>query len=152
MKFAQPMQSLLRRAAVSEITATNAETQQYGLILSEAAAMQIVEARNEALRDMGRVELSIDLIARIITTFCDSPYLNQENYAQTIGELLEAFYHMKNETRERISDDGLLGFMKKRFDGPCSGSVELLTDRELPKLILAIVQNDRKRAAVYEEV
>jgi hypothetical protein len=57
-----------------------------------------------------------------------------QNYAETLHELIEMFYYYKNETLDLISDDDLIKFMHKAFDGICHGSLELLYGRELAKM------------------
>lgn len=53
---------------------------------------------------------------------------------ETLHDLLEMFYNYKNETLDLLSDDDLLDYMKKNFDGKCQGSVELLSGRELANM------------------
>ena len=51
-----------------------------------------------------------------------------------LNALLELFYIFKNETNDKLSDDELLSFMKKSFDGDCFGSLELLAGRDFSEL------------------
>jgi len=74
----------------------------------------------------GRVEFGGGIITKIISSFCDSPYIMQNNYVETIDDLIETFYYYKNETMEEISDDELIEFMKEYFDNRCQGDLELL--------------------------
>lgn len=124
-----------RANAISKIISTNQQSQKHGLVLTEKDALQIINARNEALKTTGRIELGLGVINKIIRMFCRSPYINQVNYADMICELVEAFYCMKNETREQIGDDDLIYIMRDYFDNRCFGSIELLTGRELEKLV-----------------
>ena len=66
-------------------------------------------------------------IDKLIKEFCDSPYINQENYAETLYELVEIFYEYKNETLDLITDDELIKFMKKSFDEIAQGDLEYLS-------------------------
>lgn len=61
-------------------------------------------------------------------------YLSRETYAETLNELVELFYLYKSETGERVTDDGLIRYMRAAFDGPCGGSLELLGGRALYRL------------------
>ncbi len=67
----------------------------------------------------------------LVTEFCDSPYIIQANYEDTILELQDSFYYFKNESMDRISDDELIAFMKRYFDGICQGSLEYLSGTSL---------------------
>ena len=70
----------------------------------------------------------------MILTFRDSPYLTAENYEATLHELVDAFYHFKTETEDRVGDEALLRYMKQAFDSSCHGSLELLTGTALPEM------------------
>ncbi len=63
---------------------------------------------------------------RIIYTFCDSSFLFQGNYADSLIRLQEIFYLYKNEMLDEISDDELLNFMKVQFETVCSGDFDYL--------------------------
>lgn len=126
--------SLLQKQAVSEILQCNSATEQYALTLTEQQAAELVETRSCSLKNTGRIEFGGGVIDRIIKEFCDSPYISQNNYTETLHELIEIFYYFKNETLDLMSDDELMRFMKKCFDGNCQGSLDLLKYRELEKI------------------
>lgn len=118
--------SILIQQAFMEIQQINEETLEYGLKLSEADTKAIIEVRNEALSSYGRVEFGGGIITKIISSFCDSPYIWQQNYVETINDLIEIFYYYKNESMDEISDDELIDFMKEYFDNKCQGDLDLL--------------------------
>lgn len=122
---------LLERQAVAEIVQYNERTAPFGLTLTPADAKALVETRGEALRTSGRVEFGGGIIDKLIDVFCDSPFLHQRNYTETLHALLELFYYFKNESLDKLNDAELLAAMKASFDGECRGSVELLQGREL---------------------
>lgn len=126
--------SLMEKHAVSEIVKCNDVTAHYGLVLTGAQAIELVETRTCSLKDNGRVEFGGGVIDKIIKEFCDSPYISLHNYAETLHILIETLYYYKNETLDLISDDDLIKFMHKAFDGVCKGSLELLSGRELVTL------------------
>lgn len=72
---------------------------------------------------------------KLIKSFCNSLFLFQFNYTETLSDLLEIFYHFKNESLEKISDNELIFVMKKFFDSSCKGSIELLQGKELEQLV-----------------
>ena len=75
-------------------------------------------------------------IKKLIEAFCDSPYIMQNNYEETLEELQDIFYFFKEEAMEQISDDELIEFMKRDFDGKCQGSiVVLLENGDLEKIL-----------------
>jgi hypothetical protein len=136
------------KLAVSEILKCNEYTVRFGLVLSQFEAQELIETRNEALNRNGRIEFGGGIIDKIIKEFCDSPFLYQANYAETLNDLVETFYYFKNESQDRLSDDELISLMKKYFDSNCGGSVELLQNRELE----AIAKNIRYGISDYEDI
>ncbi|MEQ8174536.1 MAG: DUF6323 family protein [Syntrophomonadaceae bacterium] len=117
---------------LNDILQMNDQTRPYGLLLSETQARELIETRNQAILEQGRVELSTDSLQKIIKVFSSSAYISSSDYAPLLNELVEIFYFMKNETHDRISDDELINIMKELFDGPSRGSAELLKHRDLP--------------------
>lgn len=124
----------LERQVFNDISKCNELTTEYGLILQEEDVKEIIVTRNVALEKSGRIEFNGQIINKIIITFCDSPYISQNNYSDTINELVEIFYNYKNETLDYISDDELIEIMKEYFDNYCQGSLELLEGKVLYKI------------------
>lgn len=131
MNWPDIYRSLGKPGGVLEILETNQESQKYDLVLTTGEALEIIEARNKAVKGHGRIELGMEVITKIITAFCRSPYISREDYALTINELIDLFYYTKNETEDLIGDDELVTVMKEFFNGSCKGSLELLRNREL---------------------
>lgn len=123
--------SIAQQLTVTEIIRCNQTTSRYGLTLKESDALELANTRSEVLESVGRIEFSGGTINKLIIGFCDSPYLTQANYAETLSELLETFYYLKNETLDEIDDDELIELMKKSFDQSCQGSIDLLQAREM---------------------
>jgi hypothetical protein len=126
--------SKISKQTFAEIQQFNEETLEYGLKLSDEDIKTIIETRSEALSENGRVEFDGGIIKKIISAFCDSPYISRNNYVETIDELIETFYYYKNETMEELSDDELIDLMKKYFDNECQGEVEFLKFKYLDNI------------------
>ena len=126
--------ALVQKQAVSELMKLGDVTEQYGLALTEQQAIALVETRSISLSATGRTEFGGGVIEKIIYEFCDSPYISMRNYESTLHELIEIFYYYKNDSLDLLSDDELIKYMKKSFDGVCQGSLELLFGRELDTL------------------
>ncbi len=127
-----------QKLTVDEIIKCNDVTCYYGLDLTAKEARQLVEAQTETLLRHGRVEFTGGIIQKLILTFCNSPFLFKDNYAENLFDLLETFYYFKNEMLDEIGDDELLSLMKDYFDHNCQGSIELLQNRELETLARSI--------------
>ena len=126
--------SILQKQAVNKILACNDFTAKYQLTLTIEQARELAETLSTTLRDNGRIDFSGGVVDKIIKNFCDSPYLNQQNYSETLNELTELFYYFKNQTLDRISDDDLIKWMNASFDNVCHGSLEMLAGTELERL------------------
>ncbi len=121
-------------AAAQELRKCNELSVKYGLYLSEAQIQSLVSHRFRALRDTGRIEFGGGILKKLIYAFCDSPYLSQDNYEETLLELQDSFYYYKNESEDRFSDDELIEFMKRVFDGRAQGSLDYLSATSLDEL------------------
>lgn len=115
-----------RQTEILNIKKCNEYTSKYGLTLSDKQISNILERKKDVLKDTGRIELREGIIDKIIKKFCDSPYITKENYETILNELIEIFYRYKNETMDLISDDELIEFMKKSFNGIAQGDLEYL--------------------------
>lgn len=125
---------MIQQYAVNSILSCNEETCEYGLTLTAEQAYALVLSRNQSLKASGRIELGGGVIEKLIHSFSGSPYINSENYEETLHHLIDIFYSFKSDTWEAVSDDQLIGFMKDAFDGSCRGSLELLEAREMAQL------------------
>ncbi len=122
------------RKTEENLLAQNAELSAHGLTLSREQAAAIAESRRHALEANGRVEFAAGIPEKIVRAFCDSPYVDNATFADTVAELLDLFYTYKNETLDRIGDDDLIAYMKKYYNGVCRGSLDLLAGIELERL------------------
>jgi hypothetical protein len=124
--------------AANEVIECNRYSERFGLTLTHAQAVELMETRSLALGESGRVELGAGIIHKLIMAFCDSPFLSNDNYAQILNELVEIFYYYKNDTMDMVPDDELLQYMKESFNGVCGGSVDLLAERELYRYAVSL--------------
>lgn len=133
-RFDMTIVNMQKLQTATELRECNELTVKFGLYLSEHQIQSLVERRFKALEDTGRIELGQGILKKLITEFCDSPYIIQDNYEDTILELQDSFYYFKNESNDLISDEELISFMKRKFDGICQGSLEYLSDMTLEEL------------------
>lgn len=125
------MGGVIKQLTPGDLLVSNEETRKYGLVITNAEAEEIIEARNRSISSHGRVELGIEVVKKIIVVFSTSAYINRDEYAETISELVDIFYYMKNETEDTIGDDELIDMMQVYYNGSCQGSLDLLKNREL---------------------
>ena len=119
---------------IEKIIKLNEHTAAFGLVLSTEDAKLLAAKRRDTLKEQQRVEFGEGILPKLIFTFCDSCYIDQNNYVETIGRLQEIFYQYKNETMDELSDDVLLESMREAFDGECEGSLEFLEETAMERL------------------
>ena len=125
------MELLAGQNQVQKVMDMNQKTERFGLSLTQQDAEHLVERKMECLKEQQRVEFGETILSKLIDTFCDSPYISQSDYVDTISRLQEIFYLYKNESLDVLTDDELLEFMKEAFDGQCQGSLEYLEETAL---------------------
>lgn len=123
---------------LSKVVKTNETTEQFGLSLTEQDAKLILEERKYSLKEQKRIEFGEGIAAKIIYEFCDSDYIHQSNYVDTIIRLQEIFYLYKNEMQDEITDDELLHLMKEQFENLCFGDLDYLESTCLANFAEAI--------------
>ena len=117
---------LLQQNQLAKVMKTNEETERFGLALTEQDARLILKERNNVLAEQRRAEFGEGIAAKIIYEFCDSDYIDQNHYVDTIIRLQEIFYLYKNEMQDEITDDELLHLMKEQFEQLCFGDLDYL--------------------------
>ena len=112
----------------------DALTLRYGLSLTDAQITSLVRSRMDTLAYTGRIELGESVLPKLIYTFCDSPYLQRDTYAETLAALQELFYTLKNEVEDAMSDDELIQAMLQIYHHKAQGSLEYLENVTLSDL------------------
>ena len=126
--------NIKKKQLIMNIKKCNELTIKFGVSLSDEVIDRLINKRFEALKNTGRIEFDEGILKKLIEAFCDSPYIMQNNYEETLEELQDIFYFFKGEAMEQISDGELIEFMKRDFDGKCQGSIEYLSGTSLEEL------------------
>ena len=121
-----------------ELLACNDSTVQFGLTLTAEDAAELTAARNETLKKYERVEFGRGMLDRLVLTFCDSEYISQDEYPDTLAALQEIFYKFKNASNDMLTDTELLNFMKEQFEEVCRGDLDYLADTCLERFTRAV--------------
>lgn len=111
---------------LEQVRDTNRYSEKYGLTLSAEDTEILMAEKPRILRDARRVEFGQGILPQMICVFCDSSYISQEDYVDTLIRLQEIFYLYKNEMHDEITDEELLSFMKEQFETVCFGDLEYL--------------------------
>lgn len=120
------MALMAKQTQITHVLETNQYTQKYGLSLSAEDAQLMAEERLCSLQRERRIEFGAGILPKIIYAFCDSSYLMQDNYRDSLLRLQDIFYLYKNEMMDEITDDELLEFMREQFETVCFGDFDYL--------------------------
>lgn len=132
-----------------EILRSNEYTCRFGLCLSEQEIEELMIVRRECLQEYQRVEFGKGVLEKLIYAFCDSAYIYQENYADTLSRLQHIFYLYKNESMDELTDDELIEYMRKSFDDACQGSLDYLEETCLEEFARNIRRSTQKFIGRY---
>ena len=138
------LQELSGGNMISDIIKTNSQTDKFNLTLSGEDIELLLAERKEMLRQWQRVEFGEGILKKLIFAFCDSSYIYQENYVDTLIRLQEIFYLYKNESMDELTDDELIDYMRESFEEKCQGSLEHLEDTCLEEFARKIRKKTNK--------
>lgn len=120
----------------TSLTAGRPLWERCGLTLSAEEAAALERRETDALRQSGRVAFG-SVLRPLAAAFCDSPYIQPQDWADTLAELTDIFYALKNETGDALGDEALLAAMAARFNGAAGGSLDALAATE-PRCFLRL--------------
>lgn len=123
---------------LAALLSCNEKTRRFGLSLTQEQAGELVICRNNSLKKYQRVEFGSGILDKLIYVFCDSAYIDNNNYAETMQKLQDVFYAFKNETQDKVTDDEILNFMKEQFENVCYGDIEYLSGTCLERFSRAV--------------
>ena len=120
------LQQTKQKGELAALEESNKKTEKFGLSLTREQAGELVICRNESLKKYKRVEFGEGILNKLIFIFCDSQYIDVNNYLETLEKLQDIFYAFKNETQDKMTDDELLTFMREQYEKVCFGDLEYL--------------------------
>lgn len=132
------LEQLTDNNQLAKIKETNEYTEEFGLSLSEEETKVLLANRKNSLKEQERLELGESVLPKIIYVFCDSAYIYQDNYVDTLVRLQDIFYYFKQESCDELTDDELLTFMKEQFETVCFGDLEYLAGTCLENFAQAV--------------
>lgn len=106
----------LKEIERNELLETNEESKEYGLTLSESDVKDIITSRNYTLKGYGRIELDIKTTKQLIENIYKSQFTNINDYLETINDMQEIFYYLKNETDDKICDNEIIELLDELYE------------------------------------
>ena len=77
------------------------------------------------LSSIGRVKVGEGVLKDLILAFYDSPFIDKDNYFDTVSDLLYIFYFYQTEF-SNLTDEEIINYMRDGFDNLCAGSLEMV--------------------------
>ena len=122
------LNSNLQITQENEILDLNEKSQVYGLTLIKEDVKEIINSRDNTLKNYGRIELDIGITKMIIENLYKSQYTDKDDYVYAINDLHEVFYYLKNETLDQISDIEIIDIIDEAYNN-CSGRVDIVQEK-----------------------
>lgn len=141
-------------ALKNALTDLNSRTVEYGLVLTVKQINTLSRTVQDALRESGRIEIGSGILPVLAEEFCTSVFVNQDNYASLLGDLIHIFFSVKTAVCDAVPDRDLLRLLKDYYENKALGSIELLRDKDIDLLVKYIEmeygQNTSTEGDVYE--
>lgn len=113
-------------AIKNNIMVLNDKTKEFGLMLTEEQIENLIDTRKYALSDNSLLELGSSILEDIILEFYTSPYISKVDYDETLYELVNIYYTLREKFNYHIPDAYIIKLMREHFDDDAYGSTELL--------------------------
>ena len=130
----------------------NSTTVEYGLVLTVKQINNLCIAVQNALRESDRIEIGSGILPIIAEEFCASIFINQDNYASVLEDLIHIFFRVKTAVCDTISDRDLIRLLKDYYENKTYGSVELMKDRDVDLLVKYIETEHSQQSAGLADV
>lgn len=103
------------------------------IVLTKENVLELINNKNSALKEIGRIDITNSILENIILTFTDSSFIDKNNYRYIFLSLTEIFLCYENIFSKKISSEELLKYLKDEFEKN-EGSIELISTISLERL------------------
>ncbi len=103
------------------------------IVLTKENVLELINNKNSALKEIGRIDITNSILENIILTFTDSSFIDKNNYMYIFLSLTEIFLCYENIFSKKISSEELLKYLKDEFEKN-EGSIELISTISLERL------------------
>ena len=103
------------------------------IVLTKENVLELINNKNSALKEIGRIDITNSILENIILTFTDSSFIDKNNYMYIFLSLTEIFLYYEKIFSKKISSEELLKYLKDEFEKN-EGSIELISTISLERL------------------
>lgn len=122
----QELLVIMKAQEKSQLMLCNDYTEVYGLQLSEDQVTELVEYQSDALLRHKRFEFAGGILEQLVRGICTSSWVHQDNYLETLEELLDVFYEFRNLRGPEVGDQEILDLIVERFEDFSQGVSEYI--------------------------
>lgn len=101
--------------------------------ITKENAISLIENKNVFLKEIGRIDLTNDIIENIIMVFMNSSFIDKENYMEVLISLEEIFLTYENLFYKKLTSEEILNYLKEEFETN-EGCTEILSTTSLERL------------------
>ena len=101
--------------------------------ITKENAISLIENKNVFLKEIGRIDLTNDIVENIIMVFMDSSFIDKENYMEVFISLEEIFLTYENIFSKKLTSEEILNYLKEEFETN-EGCIEILSTTSLERL------------------
>lgn len=113
----------------------------YGLTLTAEDVHQLVLVKKDILVAEERIELDEKALPDLVERCAASSYVTQDNLVEVVSRMQEAFYRLRNEWGNLLTDDSLKTIMMIAFEKVCGGNVEAMETTFMTGLKEYLIKN-----------
>lgn len=103
------------------------------IVLTKENVLELIYNKNNSLKEIGRIDLTNDILENIVLTFVNSSFIDKDNYMEMFLSLTESLIHYENIFSKKLSSEEILNYLKMEFESN-EGSIELLNTISLERL------------------
>lgn len=107
------------------LAAVNERLAVAGLSITREEALMLAERRAESLAETERIEFGPPAVAAIAKAIASSPFLMQDNVADALAELQDAFYLLRDDLPVEASDAEIAEALRNCFDAYEGDAIEV---------------------------
>lgn len=103
------------------------------IVLTKENVLELINNKNSALKEIGRIDLTNSILENIILTFTDSSFVDKNNYMYIFLSLTKIFLYYEKTFSKKLSSEEILKYLKDEFEKN-EGSIELISTISLERL------------------
>ena len=85
------------------------------IVLTKENVLELIYNKNNSLKEIGRIDLTNNILENIVLTFVNSSFIDKDNYMEMFLSLTESLIHYENIFSKKLSSEEILNYLKMEF-------------------------------------